>query len=257
MPSFRGSVVALGETTGNILWQFYTVPPGYTGAGIWNSQPVVFSAAHSLIVATGNNYTVPASVQTCLLSAGNNLAAQNKCLDPADHVNSVLSLDLTAGKLNWSRKFQVADTFNGGCYKGYSSCPNPKGYDVDFQSAPNLVNIPNFTGVPDDRGGVSNSYLLGAGQKTGCIGGLIHTMAAFFGGIWWAKAESQWGTAVNTSNNSTALIAIENADNHLNNMLAGSPTVAPFNWNGGSWGGINLRTGHMIWQLRRFWQRPG
>ncbi len=33
VPSFRGSVVALAETTGNILWQFYTVPSGYTGAG--------------------------------------------------------------------------------------------------------------------------------------------------------------------------------------------------------------------------------
>jgi polyvinyl alcohol dehydrogenase (cytochrome) len=50
VPTFRGSVVALGETTGNILWKFYTVPPGYTGAAIWNSQPVVFAAAHSLIV---------------------------------------------------------------------------------------------------------------------------------------------------------------------------------------------------------------
>ncbi len=97
VPAFRGSVVALNEITGNILWQFYTVPIGYTGAGIWNTQPVVFSAAHSLIVATGNNYSVPASVQTCLLSASKNLAAQNQCLDPADHVNSILSLDLTAG----------------------------------------------------------------------------------------------------------------------------------------------------------------
>ena len=252
VPVFRGSVVALGETTGNVLWQFYTVPTGYTGAGIWNSQPVVFPAAHSLIVATGNNYTVPTSVQTCLLSAGNNLAAQNKCLDLADHVNSVLSLDLTAGKLNWSRKFQAADTFNGGCYKGYSSCPNPKGYDVDFQSAPNLVNIPNFTGVPDDRGGVSNSYLLGAGQKTGTYWGIN----PYNGGLFWGNLVGQggiaWGTAVNTSNNSTALIAIENADNHLSNTLAGSPTVAPYKWNAGSWGGINLRTGQLIWQLPAF-----
>ncbi len=189
VPSFRGSVVALAETTGNILWQFYTVPPGYTGAAIWNSQPVVFSAAHSLIVATGNNYTVPASVQSCLLSAGNNLPPQNLCLDPANHVDSVLSLDLTTGKLNWSRKFVVADAFNGGCLNTYPSCPNPSGTEADFASAPNLVNIPNFTGVPDDRGGVSNSYLLGAGEHAGgCIGGSILTMAAFFGRTRWASA---------------------------------------------------------------------
>ncbi len=68
----------------------------------------------------------------------------------------------------------------------------------------------------------------------------------------WAKVEFAWGSAINTSNNSTALIAIENADNHLNNMLAGSPTVAPYNWNAGSWCGINLRTGHLIWQLSSY-----
>ncbi len=126
MPAFHGSVVALGETTGNILWRFYTVPPGYTGAAVFNNQPVVFAAAHSLIVATGNNYSIPASVAACLLSAGNNLATQDKCLDPANHVDSVLSLDLTTGKLNWSRKFQVADTFNGAC-KGLPVLPKPKG----------------------------------------------------------------------------------------------------------------------------------
>ena len=86
VPAFRGSVVALGEITGNILWKFYTVPTGYTGAAIWNSQPVVFSAAHSLIVATGNNYSIPATVAACVLSAGSSLALQNQCLDPANHV---------------------------------------------------------------------------------------------------------------------------------------------------------------------------
>ncbi len=114
------------------------------------------------------------------------------------------------------------------------------------------MNIPNFTGVPDDRGGVSNSYLLGAGQKTGIYWGIN----PYNGGLFWGNLVGQggiaWGTAVNTSNNSTALIAIENADNHLNNLLSGSPTVAPYNWNAGSWGGINLKTGQMIWQLPAF-----
>ena len=251
VPSFRGSVVALGETTGNVLWKFYTVPPGYTGAAVFNYQPVVFAAAHSLIFGTGNNYTIPASVSACLLSAGSDLAAQNKCLDPADHVDSVVSLDLTTGKPNWFRKFQVADTFNGACLNGFPSCPNPRGNDTDFASAPNLINIPNFTGVPDDRGGVSNSYLLGAGQ----VGGVYWGLNPYNGGLFWESFVGQgaikWGTAVNTSNNSTALIANWNVD-HINNMLAGSPTVPPFSWTGGSWGSVNLRTGHLIWQLPAF-----
>ena len=252
VPSFHGSVVALDETTGKVLWRFYTVPPGYTGAAVFHFQPVVFTAAHSLIIATGNNYTIPALAAACLLSAGNNVSSQDKCMDPADHVNSVLSLDLTTGKLNWSRKFQVADTFHGGCLKGFPSCPNPRGLDLDFPSTPNLVTIPNFTGVPDDRRGVSNSYLLGAGHRTG----IYWAINPYNGGIFWGNLVGQgaikWGTAINTDNNSTALIAIDNGDNHINNTLAGSPTVAPFNWNSGSWGSINLRTGHMIWQLSAF-----
>jgi polyvinyl alcohol dehydrogenase (cytochrome) len=251
VPAFRGSVVALGETTGNVLWQFYTVPPGYTGAAVWNSQPVVFSAAHSLIIATGNNYSVPASAQACLLSAGSSLPAQDKCLDPANHVDSVLSLDLTTGKLNWSRKFQVADAFNGGCFKNFPSCPNPRGKEADFASAPNLVNIPNFTGVPDDRGGVSNSYLLGVGEHNGEFWGIN----PYDGGLFWGKLVGvdgpQWGTAINTYNNSAALIANENANN-INTLLAGSASVAPFTWNGGSWGSIDLRTGNFTWQRAAF-----
>jgi polyvinyl alcohol dehydrogenase (cytochrome) len=252
VPSFRGSVVALGETTGNVLWKFYTVPPGYTGAALWNNQPVVFPAAHSLIIVTGNNYAIPASVAACVLSAGSDLASQNKCLDPADHVDSVVSLDLTTGKLNWSRMFQAADTFNGACEVGFSSCPNPEGMDADFVSAPNLVNVPNFTGVPDDRGGISNSYLLGAGQKTGMYWAINPYDGGLFGGTFVGKGEIKWGTAINTDNNSTALVAIDNGNNHIDNVLAGSPTVPPFHWNAGSWGSINLRTRNMTWQLSAF-----
>ena len=251
VPAFRGSVVALGETTGNILWKFYTVPPGYTGASVWNSQPVVFAAAHSLIIATGNNYSIPASVSACLLSAGSNLALQNQCLDPADHVDLVVSVDLTTAKLNWSRKFQVADTVTLACSVGFASCPNPRGNDVDFQSAPNLVLIPHFVGAPDDRGGVSNLYLLGAGQKSGVYWGIN----PYDGGLFWGNqvgpGSIAWGTAINTDNNTTALIAIENSE-HVNSLLAGSASVPPFTWNAGSWGSINLTTGNLSWQLPAF-----
>ncbi len=248
-PTFRGSVVALNETTGNILWQFYTAPTGYTGAAIWNSQPVIFAEANSLIVATGNNYTMPSSVVGCVIKAGSNLASQNSCLDPTDHINSVLSLDLTTGKLNWSRKFQVVDIDNGACKQRLAVCPDPA--DVDFASAPNLIGIPDFIGVPDDRGGVSSSYLLGAGQKSGVYWGIN----PYNGGLFWQSmvgaGQIKWGTAINTTNNSVGLVAIDN-NFHSNNLLAGSPTVPPYTWNAGSWGGINLRTGHMIWQLQAF-----
>jgi hypothetical protein len=111
--------------------------------------------------------------------------------------------------------------------------------------------VPNFAGVPDDRGGVSNSYLLGAGEHSGGYWGIN----PYDGGLFWQNQVGpggpQWGTAINTDNNATALIANENGNN-INTTLAGSASIAPFTWNGGSWGSINLKTGHFSWQLAAF-----
>jgi polyvinyl alcohol dehydrogenase (cytochrome) len=61
-PTFRGSVVALSARTGQVLWQTYTAPPGYTGNSVWGSTPVVDHTTGLVYVTTGNNYTVPAGV---------------------------------------------------------------------------------------------------------------------------------------------------------------------------------------------------
>jgi polyvinyl alcohol dehydrogenase (cytochrome) len=75
------------------------------------------------------------------------------------------------------------------------------------------------------------------------------------GGLFWQNlvgpAGPKWGTAINTDNNTTALIANENGNN-INTTLAGSASVPPFTWNGGSWGSINLTTGNLTWQLPAF-----
>src|SRR5262249_56734777 len=63
---FRGSVVALDEDTGRILWRTYIVPAGYSGGAVW-SPAVVDDRRHSLLVSTGNNYSVPPDVQACQL----------------------------------------------------------------------------------------------------------------------------------------------------------------------------------------------
>ncbi len=73
-PTFRGSVVALSARTGQVLWQTYTAPSGYTGNSVWGSTPVVDQATGLLYVATGNNYTVPAGV--CQTPVQTGLAAR-------------------------------------------------------------------------------------------------------------------------------------------------------------------------------------
>lgn len=251
VPTFRGSVVALDEATGKGLWKFYTVPLGYTGASIWNTQPVVFTAAHSLIVATGNNYSIPLSVAACILNAQTDPTSKDKrgvkCLDAANQVDSIVSLDLTTGKLNWSRKFQGPDTYTGACLSGFLTCPNPAGPDVDFASSPNLVGIPNFTGVPDDRGGISKSYLLGAAQNNGAYWGINPLNGGLFWGTPVGVGGMKWGSAINADTNAAAFVALNNSV-HANNLLAGVNGVSQ-HWNAGAWGSIDLKTGKMIWQL--------
>jgi polyvinyl alcohol dehydrogenase (cytochrome) len=55
----RGSVVALSETTGNISWQTFTVPPGHDGGAVW-STPAIDPSTGRLYVGTGNAYHQPA-----------------------------------------------------------------------------------------------------------------------------------------------------------------------------------------------------
>ncbi len=55
----RGSVVALNAANGTVLWKTYTTPQGYTGAGVWGSNPVVDAARSTVYVGTGDNYSTP------------------------------------------------------------------------------------------------------------------------------------------------------------------------------------------------------
>ena len=93
---FRGSVVALSERDGKLLWQTYTVPAGYTGGAVWSSNLAVDLERGAVYVDTGNNYSVPGSVAACQLAAKTSKQLE-ACLDPNDHIDSVLSLDVDTG----------------------------------------------------------------------------------------------------------------------------------------------------------------
>jgi polyvinyl alcohol dehydrogenase (cytochrome) len=142
-PTFRGSAVALSARTGQVLWQIYTAPPGYTGNSVWGSTPVVDQATGLLYVATGNNYTVPAGVCQTPVQTG--------CTPPAanDYLDSILGLNLRTGAVAWARKTLTADAWRAA---------SPNGPDYDFGSGPNLYTA-TVNGQATD--------LLGVGQKSG------------------------------------------------------------------------------------------
>jgi polyvinyl alcohol dehydrogenase (cytochrome) len=178
-PVFRGSVVALSAQTGQVLWQTYTAPSGYTGNAVWGSTPVVDQATGLLYVATGNNYTVPAGV--CM-----NQAAIG-CTPPAsdDYFDSVLALNLQTGAVAWARKTLPGDAW---------TVTSPVGADYDFGSGPNLYTT-TINGHQTD--------VLGVGQKSGIYWALDPATGAV---VWKTQVGAggpdggiEWGSATDGS----------------------------------------------------------
>ena len=185
VPTFRGSVVALNLSNGAIRWKVQTVPYGYAGGAVWGGSVVVSPALGLLFAGTGNNYGVPKGVSSCLASAGSNKSAQIACLDPTDYVDSIVAINFNTGRLAWSRRFEGGDTWTVGCLRsGLPGCPSPRGRDADFSAAPNLIGIPSFNWVPDDRGGSSRGWVLSAGEK----GGMLWGINPVNGGLFWSRS---------------------------------------------------------------------
>lgn len=163
--TFRGSVVALRIRDGQQLWKTYmTSEPketgknargisrfGPSGAGVW-SAPTLDAKRGLLYVTTGDNYSLPAT----------------------EYSDSVLALELSTGKIAWSKQITERDVFNGACSRDPGSCGEQPGPDFDFGSSSILVNAPG------------SRELLLAGQKSGIVFALDPTK----------KGEIVWQTRV-------------------------------------------------------------
>lgn len=239
----RGSVVAVDARTGAKLWQTYTVPAGYSGGGVWGSNLVVDPKRQSVFASTGNNYSVPndPAYQGCM-SAGGSAAS---CNSPANHVDTVLALDMKTGAIKWATRgvhwgqegFGVAngsDNWNVACLVGFSpgqgNCPVAAGPDYDFASAPNLITF-------RDKG--KPRTILGAGQKSG----IYFALDPDTGAILWqtqvgpgsALGGMEWGSA---SDGQRIYVSIAN--------LYGIPTQVG---SAGSWAALDPATGKIVWQV--------
>jgi polyvinyl alcohol dehydrogenase (cytochrome) len=242
--TFRGSVNALDLHTGQILWKTYTVPEGYTGGAVWGSSFPIDRRRGTLYATTGNNYSIPDSVASCVQQASTP-QAQLACLSPQDYVDSILSLDLATGRIRWGNRVQGADFYNAGCFFGSAfPCPNPQGPDYDFASGANLFTVFSRHGIFD---------VVGAGQKSGHYWALNpdngHVLwskqvgpGGFLGGI-------QWGAA---TDGRRIYVAIANS-NHVSYPLAPSNSVTS---NGGSWAALDPATGEILWQIPATGQDP-
>ena len=233
---FRGNINAINIATGAIMWTTYTTPPipGYSGAAVWGSSPVVDVARNSLYITTGNNYSVPPAVAACV--AAN--PGSTTCDAPTNLVDAIVSLDLDTGAVKWADKLSTSDAWNVACIFGFinpTACPTPTGPDYDFGQGAMLLNT-KIKGKDHD--------ILVAGQKSGVMWGVNPDDGA----VWWGTQAGpggtlgglEWGSA---TDGKRVYFAISN------NSLAPYPG-RPELGNAGSWGAIDPGTGAIVWQTK-------
>lgn len=173
--TFRGRLAALDASTGEVVWESFTIPPpaprgrgpggdvtgyGPAGGGIWS--PATVDPKRGLVyVATGNNYADP----------------------PQPTTDAVIAIDMATGAHRWVNQLTPNDTWAGGCppqSPDNPACPDELGPDHDFSSPPALATVdgrdllvlPQKSGMayaldPDDSGKTVWQYRLGAGTGLG------------------------------------------------------------------------------------------
>jgi polyvinyl alcohol dehydrogenase (cytochrome) len=138
--TFRGSLVALNAKTGAKLWQTYFINEprtptrknrdgvqlqGPAGAASWSS-PTIDAKRHQVLVTTGNSTTD----------------------GPTIGADSVIAIDLTSGKINWTTQTYENDNFLVGCRPPPSgvvppNCPLANGPDYDYGASAIVVTARN------------------------------------------------------------------------------------------------------------------
>jgi polyvinyl alcohol dehydrogenase (cytochrome) len=230
--TFRGSVAAVSIATGQILWKTYTVPAnggvpgGYSGNGVWGSEPVVDPARNAVYYGTGNNYTVPQCV------------TDNTCLnDPSNLTDAVMALDMNTGAIIWSDRLMGlgSDAWNVACFvPPFTNCPPNSGPDFDFGQAPMKLKV-TINGKSVD--------ILAIGQKSGTFWAINPAT----GQVLWQTVAGpgsslggmEWGAA---TDGKRIYFQISNFYGIPYTLKGGSTAY------GGSWGALDPATGQILWQ---------
>jgi polyvinyl alcohol dehydrogenase (cytochrome) len=237
--TFRGSMLALDEKTGAIVWKTYMAPAGYSGNAVWGSSPAIDIKRNQVYIATGNNYTVPQSVSDCVVDANGDPVATADCPAADDYFDAVLALDMRTGAVKWVTEAVPFDAWTTSClpppFGGAGTCPDPEGPDYDFGQAPALFTAKGQAGTKFE--------LVGAGQKSGQYwalnpdtGGVVWVTQAgpggTAGGLQWGSSVD--GTRVYTANSNSNYKAWELPDGSITNL--------------GVWSGLDAATGKLLWQ---------
>lgn len=149
--TFRGSLSKLDIRSGAILWQTYMLPDNhgnkgdYAGAAIWGSSPSIDPLRNSVYIATGNLYSVPLRISQCQERENNQTVPTHpdECIEPDNHSDSILALDLDYGEIKWYHQLGGYDVWFIACGGSVSNpgCPPGPNPDADFGEAPLMVTV--------------------------------------------------------------------------------------------------------------------
>jgi len=282
---FRGSALALDVQTGVIKWQTFMIPPRpanwsgnwYAGASIWGSTGAIDPTTNQIFMTTGNNVSAPESVVTCL----KNGQPPSSCVDPADHFDSVVALDLDTGKINWAARGLPHDLYNVACGINvpgaftipvpgvpgltpgtYDNCPwsppGPPTYtdpDEDFAQGPmllgnGLVGAGQKSGVfwafkrnPGGQQGQQQGQLGQQGQQAELVWHTQVVPGGITGGMQWGSATDGKRIFVASANSGTRLAGAGSGAVDWT-LKDGTKTKA------GGWAALDSNTGAVIWTTK-------
>ncbi|KAK4604004.1 hypothetical protein RGQ29_012490 [Quercus rubra] len=148
--TFRGSLSKLDVHSGTILWQTFMLPDnhnkigGYAGSAIWGSSPSIDIIRKHVYIATGNLYSAPLNVTQFQQKENNQTVPTHpdQCVEPDDHSESILALDLASGKIKWFHQLGGYDVFFVACNNlSTANCPPGPDPDADFGEAPLMLSV--------------------------------------------------------------------------------------------------------------------
>ena len=165
--SFRGSVLALDARTGRQRWRTWLIDQpvpqsggkslGPSGVPVW-AGIAIDARRGNLIVATGDNYTQPATALS----------------------DALVALDLRSGAIRWHFQATEGDAWNVDCVTpDKDNCPEDAGPDYDFGTIPILAHGPG-----------GRDYVL-AGLKPG----IVWAVDARTGKLAWQRQVGRGGMA--------------------------------------------------------------
>ncbi|XP_062106684.1 uncharacterized protein LOC133818019 [Humulus lupulus] len=241
--TFRGSLARLDVHTGSITWQTFMLPDNlgkmgeYAGAAIWGSSPSIDVFRNLVYIATGNLYSAPLHIQQCQ-EKENNLTVPTKpdqCIEPDNHSNSILALDLNTGKIKWYKQLGGYDVWFGACnWHLDPRCPPGPSPDADFGEAPMMLTV-YVKGVKRD--------IVVAVQKSGFAwaldrdnGSIVWSREAGPGGLggggMWGAATDERRVFTNIANSQKKNFTLKPSENI---------TVS------GGWVAMDARSGNILW----------